>query len=257
MVDDSLREMIKVRALFISDVHLGTKHSKAEELLHFLKRYDAEQIYLVGDIIDFWHFRRTKLYWPESHTRVLLELTRLAKTKRVWYIPGNHDEDLRIFDGSMWQGIKIVNETWHTTKGGHRYLVIHGDQFDTVIQNAKWLAFFGDRLYEMALQINRFFGIIQRFFHLPHWSFSAWCKHKVKQAVQFVGHYEMAVLDAVAKRDVQGVLCGHIHCAANKYIGAHITTPAPPVHYLNCGDWVESLTAIIENTDGELEVVEY
>jgi len=188
---------------------------------------------------------------------------RLAQTKKVWYIPGNHDEDLRVFDGSSWQGISIVNKTWHTTKNGLRYLVIHGDQFDTVIQNAKWLAFFGDRLYELALHINRLFNFLQRFFRLPHWSFSAWCKNRVKKVVQFVGHYESLVVKSVKKYDDHGVICGHIHCAANKHISLDKFSEKGGVvlgdciHYVNCGDWVESCTAVVESMDGELEIVEY
>ena len=256
-VDTQSYYPIPVKAIFISDVHLGTKHSKAEQVLHFLSMYDPEKIYLVGDIIDFWHFRRTKMYWPQSHMRFLVELGELAKTKEVIYVPGNHDEDLRVFDGSSFNGIKIMNKAWHTTNQGKRYLIIHGDEFDAVIQNCKWLALIGDWLYEAALHINQFFSFAQKKFGFPYWSFSAWSKKKVKRVVQFVGKYETAVMDAVAKYDTDGVICGHIHCAANKHIGADFASPAPPVHYLNCGDWVESCTAIVEDMDGSLDIVYY
>jgi UDP-2,3-diacylglucosamine pyrophosphatase LpxH len=239
----------RYRAVFISDVHLGTRTSQAAALLDFLREVEAETIYLVGDIVDFWRVRRGP-YWPQAHNDVLQKLLRKArKGTRVVFIPGNHDEALRDYAGMHFGGIDIVQSTIHTTANGERYVVMHGDEFDVVVRTAKWLAILGDHGYEAALWLNNPLNWVRRHLGLGYWSLSAYLKGRVKQAVSFIGAYEEAVAEEARRRNTHGVICGHIHHAADRRIG--------PVHYLNCGDWVESCTAIVETMDGALRLVHW
>jgi UDP-2,3-diacylglucosamine pyrophosphatase LpxH len=235
----------QVRTLFISDVHLGTRSAQAGPLLEFLKRVEADTIYLVGDIVDFWKVRRGP-HWPQAHNDVVQKLLRAArKGARVVLVPGNHDEGLRDFAGLRFGGIEIHKDVVHETARGRRYLVMHGDEFDVVVCSARWLAFLGDRGYEFALWLNN----PLRRLGLGFWSFAAFLKYRVKRAVAFIGAFEEAVATEARHRGVDGVICGHIHHAADRIFGA--------VHYLNCGDWVESCTAIVETFDGELQIVRW
>ncbi|HET6925230.1 MAG TPA: UDP-2,3-diacylglucosamine diphosphatase [Hyphomicrobiaceae bacterium] len=237
----------RVRALFISDVHLGTRTAQAGRLLEFLKAYEADTIYLVGDIIDFWKVRRGP-HWAQSHNDVLQKLLRrVRKGTRLIYIPGNHDEGLRDFIGLRFGGIEIHRDIIHTTADGRRYLVLHGDEFDVVVRVAKWLACLGDRGYELALWLNNPLNWVRRHLGLGYWSLSAYLKYRVKSAVAFIGAFEEAVATEANRRDVEGVICGHIHHAADRMLAG--------AHYLNCGDWVESCTAIVETLEGRLRVV--
>ena len=238
----------RVRTLFISDVHLGTRTAQTEHLLLFLAQYDADTIYLVGDIIDFWKVRRGP-HWAQSHNDVLQKLMRrVRKGMRLVYIPGNHDEGLRDYVGLHFGGIEIHRDAVHTTARGRRYLVMHGDEFDVVVRAARWLAFLGDRGYELALWLNNPLNWLRRHLGLGYWSLSAYLKGRVKSAVAFIGAFEEAVATEAGRRNVDGIICGHIHHAADRRIGE--------VHYLNCGDWVESCTAIIETLDGQLRVIQ-
>jgi UDP-2,3-diacylglucosamine pyrophosphatase LpxH len=206
--------MANYRTLFISDVHLGTRAAQADLLLDFLKHNDAETIYLVGDIIDFWRIRRGVI-WPQSHSDVLQKLLRkVRKGTRVVFIPGNHDEAMRQYCGMQFGGIEIERQTIHATADGRRYLIIHGDEFDVVVRYAKWLAFLGDRGYEFALWTNRPLNFIRRRFGFGYWSFSAHLKLRVKTAVNFVGEFEKSLSAEAKRRDVDGVICGHIHQVA-------------------------------------------
>lgn len=237
------------RAIFISDVHLGTRSAKAEALLDFLKHEDADTIYLVGDIVDFWKVRRGP-HWAQSHNDVVQKLLRKSrKGTRIVFIPGNHDEGLRDYCGLHFGAIEIAHDAIHTRADGHRYLVMHGDEFDIVVRYAKWMAFLGDRSYEIALWANGPLNWIRRHLGLGFWSLSAFLKSRVKSAVNFIGEFEEALADVARRRSVDGVICGHIHTAANRMIGG--------IHYLNCGDWVESCTAIIETRAGEMRVVHW
>ncbi|MFA9443074.1 MAG: UDP-2,3-diacylglucosamine diphosphatase [Hyphomicrobium sp.] len=241
--------MANYRTLFISDVHLGTRSAQAGLLLDFLKHNDAETIYLVGDIIDFWRIRRGVI-WPQSHSDVLQKLLRkVRKGTRVVFIPGNHDEAMRQYCGMQFGGIEIERQTIHATADGRRYLIIHGDAFDVVVRYAKWLAFLGDRGYEFALWTNRPLNFIRRRFGFGYWSFSAHLKLRVKTAVNFVGEFEKSLSAEAKRRDVDGVICGHIHHAASSQFDG--------VHYVNTGDWVESCTAIGENKDGTFELIRW
>jgi UDP-2,3-diacylglucosamine pyrophosphatase LpxH len=238
-----------VRTMFISDVHLGTRGCQADMLLDFLRCYDAEQIYLVGDIVDGWRMRRN-WHWPQTHNDVAQKLLRKArKGARVVYMPGNHDEFLRDYIGTHFGGIEVKNTDIHTTADGRRLLVIHGDQFDVVVRHARWLAHFGDWAYVAALGLNTYVNMLRRRFGFSYWSLSAWAKLRVKNAVNFIGAFEEALARAARENQVDGVVCGHIHYAAMH--GDFGTA------YYNCGDWVESCTALVEDHDGRFEIVRW
>jgi UDP-2,3-diacylglucosamine pyrophosphatase LpxH len=239
----------KYRALFISDVHLGTRSAQAPMLLDFLKYHDAETIYLVGDIVDFWRVKRGPV-WPQSHNDVLQKILRkVRKGTRVVFIPGNHDEGLRDYCGMQFGGIEIERQIEHVTADGKRYVVMHGDEYDVVVRYARWLAFLGDRGYEFALWMNNPLNFVRRRLGLGFWSLSAYLKHRVKTAVNFIGEFEKNLADEARRHNAHGVICGHIHHAASRDIDG--------VHYLNTGDWVESCTAIRETMDGQMQLVHW
>lgn len=235
------------RTIFISDVHLGTRGCKAEQLGDFLSRNSCETLYLVGDIVDGWRLRR-RWYWPESHNRVVeILLHKIDTGTRVIYVPGNHDEVLRPYCGRIIAGIELAQEAVHETADGRRLLVLHGDRFDTVIACAKWLAHLGDGAYTLALQLNEVCHAVRRGLGLPYWSLSAYLKQKVKNALEYICRFEAAVAREARSRGFDGVVCGHIHQAAIKTIES--------VLYVNDGDWVESCTALVEDMRGHLEIV--
>lgn len=239
----------RIRTMFISDVHLGTKGSQADLLLDFLKWHDADTIYLVGDIIDGWRLK-SGWYWPQAHNDVIQKLLRkVRKGTRLVYLPGNHDEFLRDYTGLNFGGIEIVDTTVYETAAGKRYLIIHGDQFDVVVRHAKWLALLGDWAYVLALGINTQVNAVRRRLGLTYWSLSAWAKLKVKNAVNFIGKFEDTLSQEAMRANVDGVICGHIHHAASHEING--------VHYVNTGDWVESCTAVVETYEGLLEVIRW
>ena len=238
-----------MRALFISDVHLGTRAAQADLLLDFLRHVEADSIYLVGDIVDFWKVRRGP-HWPQTHNDVVQKLLRCArKGARVVLVPGNHDEGLRDYAGLRFGGVEIHTNVIHETLAGRRYLVLHGDEFDVVVRTARWLALIGDHGYELALWLNHPLNWLRRHLGLGFWSLSAYLKYRVKTAVAFIGAFEEAVATEARRRAVDGVVCGHIHHASDRTFSG--------VHYLNCGDWVESCTAIIETHEGELRVIKW
>lgn len=239
--------MPSYKTLFLSDIHLGTRASQADMLLDFLKHNDAETIYLVGDVVDFWRIRRGAV-WLQSHNDVLQKLLRKTrKGTRIVYIPGNHDEGLRDYCGQTFGGIEIERQAMFTTSAGKRYLIIHGDEFDVVVRYAKWLAFLGDRGYEFALWLNWPLNFVRRTFGFGYWSLSSYLKHRVKSAVNFIGDFEKNLAEEAKRRNVDGIICGHIHRAASHDFG--------DVHYVNTGDWVESCTAVGETGDGTLEMI--
>ena len=237
------------RTIFISDTHLGTRGCKAERLADFLARNACDTLYLVGDIVDGWRLRRRWL-WPEAHSRVLHEiLHKIDSGTQVVYVPGNHDEVFRAYCGRQIAHVQIVREAIHETADGRRLLVLHGDQFDGVIACAKWLAHLGDWAYSVALELNEVCGAVRRTLRLPYWSLSAYLKQKVKNAVEYICRFEDAVAHEARRRGLDGVVCGHIHHAAAKNIGG--------VLYLNDGDWVESCTALVEDAQGNLEILHW
>jgi UDP-2,3-diacylglucosamine pyrophosphatase LpxH len=240
----------KVSAIFVSDLHLGTRASQDQHFLEFLKAYDAKTLYLVGDLIDGWRLKRSGWYWPQGHNDVLQKLLRKArKGTKVIYIPGNHDEFLRNFLGLKFGGVKVVDRVVHRTVDGRRFLVLHGDQFDMVVRHAVWLASLGDVLYDMALWLNRQVNGVRRRLGFTYWSLSAWAKHKVKQAVNYMGRFEEVLVAEARREGVDGIVCGHIHHAAIEHYDG--------VTYLNSGDWVESCTALVEHLDGRFEIIRW
>jgi UDP-2,3-diacylglucosamine pyrophosphatase LpxH len=237
------------RAVFISDVHLGTAGCQAAALLDFLRHHPSDTLFLVGDIVDGWQLRR-RWFWPQAHNDVVQKLLRRArKGCRVVFVPGNHDEFARQFDGHDFGGIEVRNESVHTTADGRRLWVVHGDHFDGVIQCAKWLAYVGDNLYEFTLRLNRHLNSLRARLGLPHWSLSQYLKHKVKSALNYVTDFERAVAAEARQRGFDGVVCGHIHRAEMRSIDGTL--------YCNDGDWVESLTALVEQRDGTLALVHW
>jgi len=240
------RPTVRMRTAFISDVHLGTKGCSAELLLDFLKSVEVDTLYLVGDIIDVWAMRKS-LYWPQSHIDVVRRILKKAKHgTRVIYVPGNHDEVFRDLDGSVFGNLEIHREYMHECADGRKMLVLHGDEFDAVVQLSPWLAKLGSTAYNLLLRLNRYVNYLRRVFGLPYWSLAAYLKHKVKNAVQFIGSYENAVAKAARTRGVDAVVCGHIH-------RAEIAT-MEGVQYCNDGDWVESCTALVEDFNGQLSL---
>ena len=238
----------RVRTAWISDVHLGTRTSNAAALLEFLREYECERLYVVGDLIDIWQLRRGR-YWPQQHNDVIQKILRKArKGVPVIFIPGNHDEFVNSFGGA-YGNISIQAHAIHHLADGRRMLVIHGHELDTVVQNAKWLAYLGDVGYQFLLSLNPLINFFRRRFGLGYWSLSAYAKKRVKDAVNFIGEFEKAIVRYAEKFSVDAVLCGHIHSAAVRQLG--------DVAYYNCGDWVESCTALVEQHDGTLELVTY
>ncbi|MBF0307392.1 MAG: UDP-2,3-diacylglucosamine diphosphatase [Alphaproteobacteria bacterium] len=237
------------RTLWISDVHLGSRGCKADLLLDFLRATQCETLYLVGDIVDGWRLRRS-WYWPQAHNDVVQKILRTArKGTRVVYIPGNHDEFAHGYTDHSFGAVEVAAEAIHRTADGRALLVVHGDAFDGVVRYARWLAVLGDHAYTVALVVNHWFNTVRRWLGYPYWSLSAYLKHKVKNAVKFIGDYEQAVLEAARMRGVDGVVCGHIHHAELRQTGR--------VVYANCGDWVESCTALAEHPDGRLEILRW
>jgi UDP-2,3-diacylglucosamine pyrophosphatase LpxH len=240
--------MRRVRAAWISDVHLGTRGSNAATLLDFLRNYEAETLYVVGDLIDIWQLRRSR-YWPQQHNDVIQKILRKArKGTHVIYIPGNHDDLLSKFYGA-YGNITVQKHAIHRLVDGRRMLVIHGHELDTVVQNVKWLAFAGDVGYQFLLSLNQLINFVRRRFGLGYWSLSAFAKKRVKNAVSFISRFEEEVSRYAQKFSVDAVVCGHIHSVAIRNFDG--------VTYYNCGDWVETCSALIEQYDGKVDIVRY
>ena len=243
------RPKSKYRTIWISDIHLGTKGCNAELLLDFLHSVECETLYLVGDIIDGWRLKKG-WYWPDSHNEVVRRILKIAhKGTRVVFIVGNHDEMLRDYAGFSFGGITLALEAIHETADGKRLLITHGDAFDGVVLYARWLAFLGDQAYTLMLRANVWLNAIRKRLGMPYWSLSSYLKKRVKNAVQYVCAFEDAVAREAIERGVDGVVCGHIHCAEIRQIG--------DVTYYNDGDWVESCTALVETFDGSMSILDW
>ena len=239
----------RYRAVFISDIHLGTRGCQADLLLDFIRHMECQQLYLVGDIIDGWKLKGG-WWWPQSHNDVLQKILRLArKGVEVIYVPGNHDDRVRDFCGVHFGGVVVARDAIHETADGRRFLVTHGDEFDGVVQHARWLAVLGDQAYRALLAANTLFNRARRRLGFGYWSLSAFLKTRVKNALQFIENFEAAVAEEARRRGVDGVICGHIHKAEMRDIGGLL--------YINDGDWVESCTALVEHPDGALEILEW
>ena len=241
--------MNSYKTVFISDIHLGAKMSQADKLLDFFKTFECEKMYLVGDIIDCWAMRGRN-YWPQSHNDVVQKLLRRArKGTEIIYIPGNHDEFMREYCDAEFGHILLQREAVHVGVNGKIFYVTHGDQFDVVTTNAKWLAHLGSWAYDVSIMISLGLNKIRHALGMPYWSLSSYLKQTVKESVNFIGNYEETLSDYVHKKGFDGIICGHIHHANIRQIG--------DMTYINCGDWVESLTAVVEHHDGRFELIEW
>jgi UDP-2,3-diacylglucosamine pyrophosphatase LpxH len=240
---------LRVRTVWISDVHLGFRGCSADMLLDFLHTVECETLYLVGDIVDVWNMKRG-LYWPQAHNNVIR--TVLGKAKhgtRVVFVPGNHDEVFRDHVGTHFGNVEIVEEAVHETRDGRRLLIVHGDEFDGVVTCHPWLARLGSHAYDWLLASNRYVNLVRRRLGMGYWSLAGFLKRKVKNAVSYIGGFEEAVAREARRRGVDGVVCGHIHHAEIRDIQG--------VAYHNCGDWVESNTALVERFDGTIELLRW
>lgn len=237
------------RTVFISDLHLGTRGCRSDFLLDFLRRTECRHLYLVGDVVDGWRLRRS-WYWDATHDEILRVI--LAKARAgtdVTYIPGNHDELFRAWMPMEFAGVRLRQDAEHVTADGRRLLVMHGDEFDSVVRYARVLALLGDWAYGAALAVNRWFNAARRRLGYPYWSLSAWLKRQVKEAVKAIDRFETALAAEARRRGCDGVVCGHIHHAAIREVDG--------IAYMNDGDWVESCTALVEHADGRLELVDW
>ncbi len=240
---------VRYRALFFSDIHLAARACRSEDLLSFLRAHDAETIYLVGDVVDFWRPRRGPS-WPASQTLVVKEfLSKAQSGSRIVYIPGNHDDEMRAFAGTALGPIEVRLRAIHNTADGRRFLVIHGDEYDAVIKKAIWLAVIGDIAYDVAAAANTVLNWGRRGLGLPYWSLSAFLKYRVKRIVSYAGNFEKKLAGAAREAGASGVICGHIHHSCMHEIDG--------IQYVNTGDWVESGTAVAEHADGRLEIIHW
>lgn len=242
--------MPRVRSIFLSDIHLGTRACQAERLVEFLREHAAEHIFLIGDIVDFWAMSRS-ICWKPSHNTVVQKLLRRARRgERVVLIPGNHDEALRDYCGVVFGDIEVASELVHETADGKRFLLIHGDQFDQVTRHHRWVAMLGDRAYDLLVRLNCWFSWGRRKLGISgYWSLAGYAKRKVKTALNFIFDFEESAVHQARERGLDGVICGHIHWATIREIDG--------LQYVNCGDWVDSCTAIVEHFDGRLELIHW
>jgi UDP-2,3-diacylglucosamine pyrophosphatase LpxH len=240
----------RVRSLFLSDIHLGTRACQAEHLLAFLREYECEQLFLVGDIIDFWAMNRS-VHWPATHNTVVQKILKMARHHtKVCLIPGNHDELLREHAGSNFGDVHLLREHVHVAADGKQYLVLHGDEYDQVTRLHRWISVLGDMSYTVLIHINRLLSWLRRKLGVSgHWSLADYAKRNVLQAVSYISDFESAVAHTAAQRGLDGVICGHIHTPVLRQIG--------DITYINCGDWVDSCTAVVEHPDGRMELVRW
>lgn len=251
MIQKSLAEPGKThyRTIFLSDIHLGTRGCQADRLLDFLKNHTCDRLYLVGDIVDGWRMK-SQLFWPQSHTNVLRRFLTLTKRgTEVIYVTGNHDEFLRGFAGLMLGGIALKNEAVHRTADGRELLVTHGDQFDACVRNRRWLALLGDRAYEACQKLNVVLNALRKPLGYGHWSLADYLKRRVKNAISYVGSYELAAASEARRRGFDGIVCGHIHHPALRTLEG--------LAYCNTGDWVDSCTALVEDAHGRLSLLSF
>jgi UDP-2,3-diacylglucosamine pyrophosphatase LpxH len=238
---------VSLRSVFISDVHLGSRDCRATELLEFLGGIEVDYLFLVGDIVDLESLRKT-FYWPQEHNDVLRAILEMARDgTKVVYVPGNHDQEMRDFCGSVFGNLEIRRKYVHATAAGRELLIMHGDEFDTAVKCNRLLASFGSHAYEFSLRLNRYVNACRKLFGLPYWSFATYIKLRLKNAVRYVAAFEVAAAQAVKQRGLDGIVCGHIHRAGMSTIDG--------VLYCNDGDWVESCTALVEDMNGQLSLL--
>ncbi len=240
--------MTSVRSIFLSDIHLGTRACQADRLLDFLREYQAENLFLIGDIVDFWAMSRSIHWTPDQNTFVQKMLRRARHGERVVFIPGNHDEALREYVGIAFGDIEVLDEYVHELADGRRFLLLHGDEFDQITRHHRWVAVLGDLAYNLLVRINGLLSYTRRRLGISgYWSLAGYAKRRVKKALQFIFDFEDSALYSAQQRGLDGIICGHIHSAVIRQVGA--------LSYVNCGDWVDSCTAIVEHNDGSLELI--
>jgi UDP-2,3-diacylglucosamine pyrophosphatase LpxH len=243
------RQQMRLRSVFISDVHLGFRGCRAEYLLHFLDSVEARQIFVIGDLIDFWALRR-QVYWPSAHQEVLRKLLTLARTgTRVVYIPGNHDELCRDLCGSQYGPVEVHREYVHETADGRRMLLLHGDEFDEAVKFGAWLKRVGEFAYDAIIRLNHVVHRVRRRLGYGYWSLADWIKRQVPDAVDYIDRFERAAAAEARRRGLDGVICGHIHRPTVRELDG--------VLYCNDGDWVESCTSLVEDHNGRLAVLRW
>lgn len=242
--------MVRVRSIFLSDIHLGTRGCQADQLLDFLREHDSENVFLIGDIVDFWAMKRG-IHWSASQNTVVQKILRRARHgAKVVLIPGNHDEAVREYAGACFGDIRVELEVEHTLADGRRFVLLHGDEFDQVTRHHRWVALLGDVSYDLLVRLNVALSLARRTLGVSgYWSLAGYAKRKVKKAVSFIFDFEDSVMHSVRDRGLDGVICGHIHSATIREIDG--------LTYVNCGDWVDSCTAIVEHLDGRLELVHW
>lgn len=233
----------KYRSVFISDVHLGTKYCQGEKLLSFLKSIECENLYLVGDIFDIWSMEQGKLKWPQAHSEVVRRILKMSKTTKVTYIVGNHDEKLRSYIPIKLGKIHILNEIIHVGADGTRYLVTHGDLFDSVLTKHKWVGHLGAKAYNVLMFVSHYLSKLRSAFGFRHWSLSKYLKHRAKVVTNVLHNFRTMLVKHAQENQCDAVIAGHIH------------TPEISGAYLNCGDWVESCSALVEDEEGYFELV--
>jgi UDP-2,3-diacylglucosamine pyrophosphatase LpxH len=241
----------QVRSIFLSDVHLGTAACQAERLLDFLRGYDCEQLFLIGDILDLWSMRRRGVHWSAAQNTVVQKVLKRARHNvHVVFVPGNHDEAAREHVGTLFGNIRVERDYEHVAADGRRYLLIHGDEFDKVTKHHAWVGVLGTIAYDVLLELNTWLSWLRRRLHLPgYWSLAGYVKRRMKSAVSYVSNFEDSLLRHARDRGMDGVICGHIHVAA--------MLERDGITYINCGDWVDSCTAVVEHWDGRMELVRW
>ncbi|MEO1009459.1 MAG: UDP-2,3-diacylglucosamine diphosphatase [Planctomycetota bacterium] len=247
--DQTGRERIdlRYRTVFLSDLHLGSSGCRAAELSAFLKCVQCDTLFLVGDVIDMWRLK-SKWYWPGKHNRVISRILKMArKGTRVIYVPGNHDEHARQYAGLSFGGVELMLDAEHTTTRGERLYITHGDQFDMVVKHARVLSALGSWAYEILLKVNRHYNRVRKLLGLNYWSLSQFLKLQVKSACTYISKFEDALVDEAKRKGFDGVVCGHIHKAEIR---------REDFNYYNCGDWVESCTALVEDFDGSVKLLD-
>ncbi|TQV88199.1 UDP-2,3-diacylglucosamine diphosphatase [Aliikangiella coralliicola] len=249
MTNKSVQFVRNCQSIWISDIHLGHKESNAEALLSFLKTVNPQNLFLLGDIVDFWEFK-SGMRWPQSHTQLFKYLLKLAKRGcKIFYIPGNHDANLRKFIGYRYKNIRIYKEYVYTTEAGQKLLLLHGDRFDNLVRLNKFYGWLGDVSYDFLLFLNRWYNRVREHFGYPYWSLSGYLKENVKQAKAAINSYAHAATCEAKRRGCDGVICGHIHHPDIQTING--------IQYFNDGDWIENNTALIEDANGKIELIRF
>ena len=242
---------MKYKSIFVSDLHLGTRFSQAEHFIDFLKQHECDNLFLVGDIIDGWSIKR-KFIWLQSHSDVIQKILRKArKGTHVYFIAGNHDEFLRPFMPLvLGDSLEICNEVKYQAQNGKTYCVTHGDFFDSITMTKKWLAILGDYGYDLLLYINHKLNFFRKLLGVrSRWSLSKYIKDNVKSSISFITDFESTLSQHAKHKGFDGIICGHIHKAEIRTIN--------DIEYLNCGDWVESCTAVVETMDGKFKIINW